>query len=88
MEHKSTKFHELYDPHCEAAVDEAIIQFQGRSSLKQYMPNKPIKRGIKAWVLAESHNGYFPSFSCMLVKKGVQGPDLVVGWLQHWRGTW
>eukprot|EP00731_Ephydatia_muelleri_P017296 Em0010g394a len=31
----------------EVAVDEAMIKFQGRSSLKQYMPLKPIKRGIK-----------------------------------------
>ena len=28
-------------------------------SLKQYMPKKPIKRGIKVWVLGDSSNGYF-----------------------------
>ncbi len=36
-----------------------MIKFQGRSSLKQYLPNKPVKRGIKVWVLADSQNGYF-----------------------------
>ena len=36
-----------------------MIKFQGRSSLKKYMPQKPIKRGIKVWVLADSRNGYF-----------------------------
>ena len=36
-----------------------MIKFQGRSSLKQYMPKKPIKRGIKVFVLAHSANGYF-----------------------------
>ena len=27
--------------------------------MKQYMPKKPIKIGIKVWVLADSTNGYF-----------------------------
>ena len=33
-----TKFAELYNPHKEVAMDEAMIKFQGRSSLKRYMP--------------------------------------------------
>jgi len=36
-----------YYPHCEQAIDEAMIPFQGQSALKQYIPHKPIKRGIK-----------------------------------------
>lgn len=52
------RFLSLYKPHCENAIDEAMIPFQGRSSLKQFMPNKPIKRGIKAWCRADAHNGY------------------------------
>ena len=47
-----------YSPNCEQAVDEAMISFQGRSSLKQYLPAKPVKRGIKVWCRADSHNGY------------------------------
>ncbi|KAL5517551.1 hypothetical protein EMCRGX_G003113 [Ephydatia muelleri] len=39
-------------------VDEAMIPFKGRSYLKQYLPKKPVKWGIKAWCLADSHNGY------------------------------
>ena len=53
------KFKSIYDPGQDLAVDEAMIKFQGRSSLKQYMPMKPIKRGIKVWVLGDSKNGYF-----------------------------
>lgn len=30
--------------------------------MKQYMPRKPIKRGIKVWVRADSANGYFSDF--------------------------
>ena len=36
-----------------------MIKFQGRSSLKRYMPLKLIKYGIKVWVLGDSSNGYF-----------------------------
>ena len=52
----------MYNPTQNVAVDEAMIKFQGRSSLKQYMPMKLIKRGIKVWVLADSANGYFHKF--------------------------
>ena len=47
IDHLSERFAELYQPHREVAVDEAMIKFTGRSSLKQYMPMKPIKRGKK-----------------------------------------
>ena len=60
--HLSNKFATLYEPSKEVAVDEAMIKFQGRSSLKQYMPKKPTKRGIKVWVLGDSTNGYFSQF--------------------------
>ena len=53
---------ELYDIHKHVAVDEVMIKFQGRSSLKQYMPLKPTKRVINVWVLAGSTNGYFSRF--------------------------
>ena len=50
-------------------MDEAMIKFQGRSSLKQYMPAKPIKRGIKVWVLGDSSNGYFSNFDVYTGRK-------------------
>lgn len=61
MEYIEVKCRELHNPHCEMAVDEAMIKFHGRSTIKQYMPLKPIKHGIKVWVLADSHTGYFHS---------------------------
>ena len=45
--HLSKRFTDLYEPHKEVAVDEAMIKFTGHSSMKQYMPMKPIKQGIK-----------------------------------------
>ena len=54
INHFQEKFSSLYNLNCEIAIDEAMIKFQGRSSLKQYMPMKPIKGGIKVWVQADS----------------------------------
>ena len=49
-----TNFWINYNPHREQAVDQAMIKYKGRTSLKQYMPMKPIKRGIKMWCRADS----------------------------------
>ena len=63
------KFAKLYLPHREVSVDEAMIKFQGKSSLKQYMPQKPIKRGKKVWVLVDANTGYFWKFDVYTGKK-------------------
>src|SRR5690242_18734409 len=39
-------------------IDESMIKFKGRSSLKQYLPLKPIKRGYKVWCLCDPITGY------------------------------
>ena len=44
------------------AVDESMVPFKGRSSMEQYMPIKPVKRGYKVWCLAESRNGFVSQF--------------------------
>ena len=43
MEHCSEVFYSNYSPHCQLAIDEAMIPFRGRSSMKQYMRLKPTK---------------------------------------------
>ena len=65
----SDKFLSLYNPHKELSIDEAMVPFKGRSSLKQYMPKKPIKRGIKIWVRADAQNGYISAFEVYTGKK-------------------
>ena len=47
-----------YHPHREISIDEAMIAFKGRSSIKQYMPMKPTKRGFKMWSSCDAYNGY------------------------------
>lgn len=44
------------------SIDESMIKFKGRSSSKQYMPLKPIKRGFKMWSLCDSKTGYLYKF--------------------------
>ena len=51
-----------YQPNRENSIDEAMIPFKGRSTLKQYVPLKPVKRGFKVWVRADAWNGYFCEF--------------------------
>ncbi|GFY68708.1 piggyBac transposable element-derived protein 4 [Trichonephila inaurata madagascariensis] len=40
------------------SIDESMAKFKSRSSLKQYSPLKPIKRGIKLWERCNSVTGY------------------------------
>ena len=87
------RFSEVYTPGRELAVDEAMIKFQGRSSLKQYMPKKPIKRGIKVWVLADSHTGFFSQLEVYTGKKGNTtevnlGARVVKDLTMDFRGKW
>ena len=60
----------IYNPHKEVSIDEAMIPFKGQSSLKQYMPKKPVKRGIKVWARADTTNGYICEFYVYTGKEG------------------
>ena len=64
------RFTDLYNHSQNVSIDEAMIPFKGRSSLKQYMPLKPIKRGIKVWTMADAVTGYISQFEIYTGKKG------------------
>ena len=51
-------FQDAYHPSRELSIDESTIGFKGRLSFLQYLPKKPTKWGMKAFVLADSQNGY------------------------------
>ena len=53
-----TNFQESYTRNRELSIDEAMIGFKGRLSFIQYLPKKPTKWGMKAYVLADSSTGY------------------------------
>lgn len=51
-------FRLAYRPFRELSLDESMVKFKGRLGIKQYIAMKPIKWGIKLFVLAESKSGY------------------------------
>lgn len=44
------------------SIDECMVKFKGRCSLKQYMPKKPIKKGFKIWARCDAKTGYLYQF--------------------------
>ena len=75
-------------PHRENSVDEAMVLFKGRSGFKQYMPNKPVKRGYKVWMRADAQSGYCCNFEVYTgatpgaAESGL-GASVVKTWLNH-----
>lgn len=53
------------------SIDEMMAPFKGQLSLKCYMPNKPIQRGLKLWALCGSRSSYVYRFN-------VYGDNLIV----------
>ena len=52
----------LYSPHQQLPVDESMIGTKCRLSFIEYMPAKPVKWGVKVWVLCDLVNGYICTF--------------------------
>ena len=58
IEHLKKVFAECLSTSLFQSVDEHICKFKGRSSMKQYIKNRPIKRGFKYWYRCDSETGY------------------------------
>lgn len=72
------KFEAVYIPSSCQSVDECMILFKGRSSMKQYMPLKPIKRGYKVWARCDPVTGYLSEFD-IYTGKGSEAQDQGLG---------
>ena len=68
----------LYNPGKIISIDEAMVKFKGRSSIKQYQPLIPIKRGFKVCCRANSTNGYIRNF-VVYTEKSDDGPTTNLG---------
>lgn len=80
IEKLNENFSKCYTPSGCLAIDESMVLFKGRSSMKQYMPMKPkIKRGFKIWSLADSANGYLIKFSVYQGKDESRPKSLTLG---------
>ena len=60
-------------------IDESMIKFKGRSSIKQYLPLKPIKRGYKVWCLCDPITGYLFSYQIYLGKEEINVKEVPLG---------
>lgn len=61
LDHLSKTFLQCMNPNEFQSIDESMLKFKGRSTMKQYMPMKPIKRGYKIWVRADQ-TGFISEF--------------------------
>jgi len=48
-------------------IYESMVKFKGRSTIKQYMPQKPIKKGYRIWMLND-RTKYTSKFQVYTVK--------------------
>jgi len=79
VDHLNYRFQDICVNSSSQSVDEAMIGFKGRSSLKQYMPLKPVKRGYKVWVRADAKTGYMYQFEIYAGKSSDESPDVGLG---------
>ena len=66
------RFATLYNPSRVSAIDEAMVPYKGRSTLKQYMPNKLVRQ---VWMRADSANCYVSQFQVYVGKTLQQRKD-------------
>jgi hypothetical protein len=48
----------IYNLEREVTVDECVIPYKGYCFIRQFMPDKPIRFGIKVWMLASSKSRF------------------------------
>jgi hypothetical protein len=58
MTHFRDKIRQAIVPSEELCVDETLYAFRGKCSVRQYMPNKPNKYGLKYWTIVDGKTGY------------------------------
>lgn len=51
-------FQKRYKPSRHLTVDEMMIKFKGRLGIIQFMPRKPVKKGIRGWACSDATSGY------------------------------
>ena len=62
IEHFRSKCKNLFQPHQNIAIDEWLVRLKHHSGIRKYIANKPVKFGLKLWVLADSVIGYIYNF--------------------------
>ena len=65
-------------PERELCVDETLVPTKGHNVMRQYIPSKVAKFGIKFWMLCESATGYILQMSDPVPAGILQGTRVVV----------
>ena len=68
LDHISTTFPKYFHPGHKMSIDEGLVKFKGRLSYVQFMPMKPVKRGIKLFMRCDSDSGYLYQMEVYLGK--------------------
>ena len=58
IDHFIGKFKEMYNPHENISIDEGMLSWRGRLGFRVYNPKKPVKYGVKSYILTDSVNSY------------------------------
>ena len=56
------QFPQLYTPDQNISVDESLVKFSGRLGIKQFIPSKRARYGVKMYKLCDRATGYLYSF--------------------------
>ena len=75
----TNSFQSTFNPSRYISIDESMIRYKGRNSMKQYMPMKPIKRGFKVWVAACAVSGFMIGFDVYTGKSNGGNVSLGLG---------
>ena len=78
------RFRYFYAPHQHLSLDEGMIPSKNRLAFKQYIKSKPIKWGIKAFLICDSTSGYILNAELYTGAKPNEVPEIgVVGNVVH-----
>ena len=70
FDHLGKHFQDMLQPEAHHLMDEHMCKVKGKSIMRQYMKNKPIKWGFKSWFRFGTKSGYLYEFDMYLGKKG------------------
>ena len=62
-------FKHRYTHHTEVSIDEAMVAFKGRTELRMFMANKPVRFGIKFWARCDGRTSYMSDFQLYTGKR-------------------
>ena len=76
FDHLMKHLQEALLPESHQSIDERMCKFKGKSLMRQYMKNKPIKWCFKFWFRCGSKSGYLYQFDMYLGRKSKTEFDL------------